>query len=107
MDRELPRWGFTVLKDWEVARVFALREFGWGMRRIANELGMVRNAVRDWLRAGEDREFAWENRASFGERHRFWLSSRPCITQEIHICWAGYQQRGKICVGRWANFGVT
>jgi len=65
-----------MLKDGEVAQVFALRALGWGMRRIARELGMARNTVRDWLRGGEDREYGHDKRLGFSDRHYFWIQSR-------------------------------
>jgi transposase len=65
-----------MLKDGEVAQVFALRALGWGMRRIARELGVARNTVRDWLRDGEDREYEHEKRKGFLDRHYFWIQSR-------------------------------
>ena len=75
-DREHPKGGVTMLRDGEVARVFALRELGWGMRRIAKEMGISRNTVRDWLRSGEDRKYDSEERVSFLNRHYFWIQSR-------------------------------
>ena len=65
-----------MLKDGEVAQVFALRALGWGMRRIARELGVARNTVRDWLREGEGREYGQEKRQGFLDRHYFWIQSR-------------------------------
>jgi transposase len=76
MDRELPKGRITVLGSREVAQVFALRELGWGTRRIADEMGIARNTVRDWLRAGEDREYGGERRSSFADRYHFWLLTR-------------------------------
>lgn len=65
-----------MLKDGEVAQVFALRAMGWGMRRIGRELGVARNTVRDWLRGGEGREYGHERRQGFLDRHYFWIQSR-------------------------------
>jgi len=75
-DRELPSGRVMVLRDREVAQVFALRELGWGTRRIADEMGIARNTVRDWVRAGEDRQYGGEGRSSFADRHHFWIQSR-------------------------------
>ena len=65
-----------MLKDGEVAQVFALRALGWGTRRIARELGVARNTVRDWLREGEGREYEHEKRRGFLDQHYFWIQSR-------------------------------
>ena len=75
MDRDF-RKGVTMLPEGEVAQVFALQALGWGMRRIARELGIARNTVRDWLREGEDREYGHEKRTSFADRHYFWIQSQ-------------------------------
>ena len=66
----------TMLSDGEVSQVFALRNLGWGMRRIARELGIARNTVREWLHEGEGREYKREKRMSFGDRHYFWIQGQ-------------------------------
>jgi transposase len=66
----------TMLQDEEASRIFVLRDMGWGMRRIARELGIARNTVRDWLRNGEDRVYVREKRMSFADRYYFWLQSQ-------------------------------
>lgn len=45
-----------------VAQIFALRELGWGVKQITREVGVARNAVRDWIRAGPDRRYWGEGR---------------------------------------------
>ena len=40
-----------------VQEMFALRNLGWGVKRIAKEMGIARNTVRDWLRKGPDRQY--------------------------------------------------
>ena len=75
LDRGL-RKETTMLPDGEASRIFVLRDLGWGMRRIARELGIARNTVRDWLRDGEGREYRREKRQSFADRYYFWLQSQ-------------------------------
>ena len=76
VDRGLPRVEAVMLKDREVAQVFALRALGWGMRRIGREIGVARNTVRDWLRAGEDRQYGGEGRPGILDPYYFWIQSR-------------------------------
>jgi transposase len=75
LDRGLQR-EVTMLKDGEVGQVFALRALGWGMRRIAQEVGIAQNTVRDWHEGGEDREYGHERRVCFLDRYYFWIQSR-------------------------------
>ena len=40
-----------------VQEMFALRNLGWCIKRIAKKTGIARNTVRDWLRKGPDRQY--------------------------------------------------
>jgi transposase len=75
-DRSLPKEEGAMLKEGEAAQVFALRALDWSARKIARELGVARNTVRNWVRAGEGREYARNGRSSFLERHYFWIQAR-------------------------------
>jgi len=50
--------GAEMLGSEAVREIFTLRRLGWGTKRIARELGLARNTVRDWLRNGADRTYA-------------------------------------------------
>ena len=50
--------GAEMLESEAVREIFTLRRLGWGIKRIARELGLARNTVRDWLRNGANRTYA-------------------------------------------------
>lgn len=53
MSRALSGGEVPMLEAEAVARIRGLRAAGWGSKRIARELGMRRNTVRRYLKAGE------------------------------------------------------
>jgi transposase len=65
-----------MLKSEEAGQVFALRKLGWGLRRIGRELGMSRNTVRAWLKAGPDRCYEGPSRLAALIAHRDWIRER-------------------------------
>lgn len=65
-----------MLESEEAMQLFALRKLGWGVKRIALELGISRNTVRDWLRAGPERRYAGPNRLPVLAAHLEWIRER-------------------------------
>ncbi len=68
--------GDGMLNSEEAGQVFALRKLGWGMRRIAAELGMARNTVKAWLEAGPERRYGGPNRIAALDAHQDWMRER-------------------------------
>lgn len=68
--------GDGMLCSEEAGQIFALRKLGWGMRRIGEELGVSRNTVKAWLKAGPDRRYGGPNREATLDVHREWLRER-------------------------------
>lgn len=66
----------VMLDKEEVGQVFALWKLGWSVRRIARELGIARNTVRAWLKAGPERCYEGPNRAAVLDPHQVWLKER-------------------------------
>ena len=103
VDRGLPKVEAVMLNDRKEGftwQVFALRALGWGMRRIGREVGVALNTVRDWLRAGEDRQYGGESRpgsecqckALRGSRSFLCFTPRPfgecqyrCLNKSIRL----------------------
>ena len=50
--------GAEMLESEAIRGLFTLRRLGWGIKRIARELGIARNTVRDWLRDGVGRQYS-------------------------------------------------
>lgn len=65
-----------MLGESAVAQIVALRALGWGAKRIAREVGVARNTVRDWLRGGEDRRYGGEGRPGILDPYYFWIQSQ-------------------------------
>jgi DNA-binding NarL/FixJ family response regulator len=42
----------AMLEPEEVSAILRLRKLGWGAKRIARELGVSRNTVKDYIAAG-------------------------------------------------------
>lgn len=68
--------GAEMLGSEAVREIFTLRRLGWGTKTIARELGLARNTVRDWLRAGADRTYAIPARGALLAEHLSWLRDR-------------------------------
>ena len=68
--------GDGMLNSEEAGQVFALRKLGWGMKRISSELGIARNTVKAWLKAGPERCYGGPNRISGLDAHRDWIRER-------------------------------
>lgn len=60
----------------DVAAMRRLHTLGWGVRRIAGELGISPNTVRRHLRTGEWRAYRTPDRASALDPHHDWLRAR-------------------------------
>ncbi|MDO9170612.1 MAG: IS21 family transposase [bacterium] len=60
----------------DVAAMRRLHALGWGVRRIAHELGISPNTVRRHLRAGEWRSYQTPERESALDPHQEWLQAR-------------------------------
>ena len=65
-----------MLGNEEAGQVFALWKLGWSVRRIVRELGIARNTVRAWLKAGPDRSYGGPNRVALLDAHRDWIRER-------------------------------
>jgi transposase len=68
--------GDGMLCSEEAGQIFALRKLNWGLDRIATELGIARNTVRAWLKAGPDRRYGGPKRMSALGRHQEWMRER-------------------------------
>lgn len=68
--------GDGMLNSEEAGRVFVLRKLGWGLKRIGRELGMARNTVKAWLKAGPERCYGGPNRVAVLAAHREWIRER-------------------------------
>jgi transposase len=53
-----------------------LRRLGWRTKRIARELGLARNTVREWLRSGADRTYAVPAKGALLAEHLAWIRER-------------------------------
>ena len=65
-----------MLDEQEVQGIFALRRRGWGVKRIARELGVARNTVRAWVRRGEAAPRPQAGRPRVLEKHETWVRER-------------------------------
>jgi len=65
-----------MLNSEEAGRVFVLRKLGWGLKRVGRELGMARNTVKAWLKAGPERCYGGPNRIAGLDDHREWIRER-------------------------------
>jgi len=68
--------GAEMLGAEAVREIFTLRRLGWGTKRIARELGLARNTVRDWLRAGANRAYSTPSRGAILASHLAWIRER-------------------------------
>jgi transposase len=68
--------GAEMLESEAVREIFTLRRLGWGTKRIARELGLARNTVRDWLRSGANRTYAASARGALLAEHQAWIRER-------------------------------
>lgn len=68
--------GGEMLSNEETGQVFALRKLGWGLRRIGRELGVSRNTVRAWLKAGPERCYSGPNRVAALDAYGDWIRER-------------------------------
>jgi len=68
--------GAEMLGSEAVREIFTLRRLGWGTKRIARELGLARNTVRDWLRGGADRSYATPAKGTLLAEHLAWIRER-------------------------------
>lgn len=73
--RRLPSTDTMKTPD-DIAAMRRLHALGWGVRRIAKELGVSPNTVRRHLRTGEWRPFNTPDRPSALEPHADWLRER-------------------------------
>lgn len=65
-----------MLGESAVAQIFTLQGLGWPIKKIAREVGLSRNTVRDWLRAGQDRSYAGGSRPGLLEKYYFWIQNQ-------------------------------
>jgi transposase len=65
-----------MVKAEAVQQMFALRKLGWGIKRIAKELKIARNTVRDWVRKGPDREYEGPRRKPLLGEHLGYIQER-------------------------------
>jgi transposase len=68
--------GAEMLGSDAVREIFTLRRLGWGAKTIAKELGLARNTVRDWLRAGANRVYATPAAGGLLAEHLEWVRER-------------------------------
>jgi transposase len=68
--------GAEMLGSDGVREIFTLRRLGWGIKRIARELGLARNTVRDWLRKGANRTYAGPAKRPLLGGHLGWIRER-------------------------------
>lgn len=68
--------GAEMLESEAVREIFTLRRLGWGTKRIARELGLARNTVRDWLRCGANRTYAVPEKGTLLAEHLAWIRER-------------------------------
>ena len=68
--------GAEMLGSDGVREIFTLRRLGWGIKRIARELGLSRNTVRDWLRKGANRTYAGPAKRPLLGGHLGWIRER-------------------------------
>lgn len=68
--------GAEMLGSDGVREIFTLRRLGWGIKRIARELGLARNTVRDWLRKGANRTYAGPAKRPLLGEHLGWIRER-------------------------------
>lgn len=60
----------------EVSAMLALKAQGWGSKRIARELGCLRNTVKRWLAQGGWRELGSVARRKALDEIKGWLAER-------------------------------
>lgn len=60
----------------EVSAMLKLKALGWGVKRIASELGCSKHTVKRWLSAGGWRRCAAPKRAKRLDAHTEWLAER-------------------------------
>ena len=65
-----------MLGESAVAQIFALRKLRWPIKKIAREVGLSRNTVRDWLREGPDRSYAGGSRPGLLDKYYFWIQNQ-------------------------------
>ncbi len=63
----------------DVALMLRLKGLGWGLKRIAGELGYSRKTVRSWLAQGEWRPYASPSRPKKLDGLSDWLRERFCL----------------------------
>lgn len=68
--------GAEMLGSDAVREIFTLHRLGWGTKRIARELGLARNTVRDWLRNGANRTYPPPARGMLLSEHLVWIRER-------------------------------
>lgn len=68
-------WREAMRTPEDVAAIVRLGELGWGSRRISRELGIARNTVRRYLRAGGYRPYQRPDRVKCLEHLQEWLRS--------------------------------
>jgi predicted transcriptional regulator len=65
-----------MIRPEDATAVVRLGKLGWGSRRIARELGIARNPVRGYLRAGEWRPNAVVVHRELESQHKITAASR-------------------------------
>ena len=65
----------AMLEPEEVSAMLRLKELGWGAKRIAQELGISRNTVKDYIAAGGWAPYQQPERKKALDGLEEWLSS--------------------------------
>jgi transposase len=65
-----------MLEPEEVSAILRLNELGWGAKRVARELGISRNTVKDYIAAGGWTPYRQPQRKKVLDGHEEWLRER-------------------------------
>src|SRR4051812_6884944 len=87
--------GGLVLDPVDVTRMLALKQHGWGAKRIARELGIARGTVRRYLRLGGYRPYVRRKTPRGVLEHLAWLKERfLAVRGNARVLLREAQQRG-------------